>query len=247
MLFITKLPLLSRPTRRLMGWTMLLPLAVALNQFPARAVESGTIIPAPAVDVPVAPNGDLQTAVFAGGCFWGVQAVFQHVNGVESAVSGYSGGDKATAHYSDVSSGRTGHAESVKITFNPRIITYGQILRIYFSVAHDPTQLDRQGPDVGTQYRSAIFYGDDSQLAAARSYIAQLDQAHVFKQRIVTRVEPLQAFYPAESYHQDYLVHHPNSPYIVFNDLPKLENLKRLFPDFYRIEPKLVAAERSPS
>ena len=247
MLFFTNMPLLSRLTRHLIGWTLLLPLAAALSQFPARAAETGTIIPAPVVDMPEAPNGNLQTAVLAGGCFWGVQAVFQHVKGVESAISGYSGGDKATAHYNDVSSGRTGHAESVKITFNPRIITYGQILRIYFSVAHDPTQLDRQGPDVGTQYRSAIFYGDDSQSAVAQSYIAQLDQAHVFKQRIVTSVESLQAFYSAESYHQDYLVHHPNNPYIVFNDLPKLENLKHLFPDFYRAEPKLVAAERSPS
>jgi peptide-methionine (S)-S-oxide reductase len=243
MLFITKLPLLSRLTCRLIGWTLLLPVAVALSQFPARAVESGTIIPAPVVDPSEARSGDLQTAVLAGGCFWGLQAVFQHVKGVESAVSGYSGGDKATAHYNDVSSGRTGHAESVKIAFNPRIITYGQILRIYFSLAHDSTQLDRQGPDVGTQYRSAIFYSDDSQQATARSYIAQLDQAHVFKRRIVTRVEPLQAFYLAESYHQDYLVHHSNSPYIVFNDLPKLENLKHLFPDPYRAEPKLVAAE----
>jgi peptide-methionine (S)-S-oxide reductase len=233
MLFITKLPLLSRLTRRLIGWILLLPLAVALSQFPVRAVESGTIIPAPVVDASEARSGDLQTAVLAGGCFWGLQAVFQHVKGVESAVSGYSGGDKVTAHYNDVSSGRTGHAESVKVAFNPRIITYGQILRIYFSVAHDPTQLDRQGPDVGTQYRSAIFYSDDSQQAIARRYIAQLDQAHVFNRRIVTSVEPLQAFYPAESYHQDYLVHHSNSPYIVFNDLPKLENLKHLFPDYY--------------
>jgi peptide-methionine (S)-S-oxide reductase len=243
MLFITKLPLLSRLTRRLIGWILLLPLAVALSQFPVRAVESGTIIPAPVVDASEARSGDLQTAVLAGGCFWGLQAVFQHVKGVESAVSGYSGGDKVTAHYNDVSSGRTGHAESVKVAFNPRIITYGQILRIYFSVAHDSTQLDRQGPDVGTQYRSAIFYSDDSQQAIARSYIAQLDQAHVFNRRIVTRVEPLQAFYPAESYHQDYLVHHSNSRYIVFNDLPKLENLKHLSPDSYRAEPKLVAAE----
>jgi len=216
----------------------------ASTVFAAQAVE---IIPAPVVDMPETPSGNLQTAILADGCFWGVQAVFQHVKGVESAVSGYSGGDKATAQYDDVSSGRTGHAESVKITFNPRIITYGQILRIYFAVAHDPTQLDRQGPDVGTQYRSAIFYGDDLQQSVARSYVAQLDQAHVFKQRIVTRVEPLQAFYPAESYHQDYLAHHSNNPYIVFNDLPKLENLKNLFPDFYRAEPKLVAAVRSPS
>jgi len=247
MLCFTKLPLLSRVTRRLIGWALLLPLAAAVSQFPAHAVETGTIIPSPMVDMPEAPSGNLQTAVLAGGCFWGVQAVFQHVKGVESAVSGYSGGDKAAAHYNDVSSGRTGHAESVKITFDSRIITYGQILRIYFSIAHDPTQLDRQGPDVGSQYRSAIFYGDDLQSAVARSYIAHLEQTHVFKQRIVTRVESLQAFYPAETYHQDYLANHPNNPYVVFNDLPKLKNLKRLFPDRYRVEPKLVAAERSPS
>ena len=247
MLFFTKLSLLSYLTRRLIGWTLLLPLAAASSQVPARAAETGTIIPAPMVDMPEAQSGNLQTAILAGGCFWGVQAVFQHVKGVESAVSGYSGGDMATAQYNDVSSGQTGHAESVKITFDPRIITYGQILRIYFAVAHDPTQLDRQGPDVGTQYRSAIFSGDETQLAVARSYIAQLDQAHVFKQRIVTHVESLQAFYQAESYHQDYLVHYPNNPYIVFNDLPKLENLKHLFPGFYRSQPKLVAAERSPA
>jgi peptide-methionine (S)-S-oxide reductase len=218
----------------------------AAGQLSECAAESGTNIPAPPLDLLLTPDGKLQTAVLAGGCFWGIQAVFQHVKGVESAMSGYSGGEQATAHYETVSSGRTGHAESVKITFDPRVISYGQILRIFFAVAHDPTQRDRQGPDVGTQYRSAIFSGDESQLAVARSYISQLDQAHVFKQEIATRIEPLKAFYPAEGYHQDYLVRHPNSPYILYNDLPKLEALKRLFPDHYRAEPKLVAAQQAP-
>ena len=211
----------------------------------AGAAESGTNIPAPELDLPQTPTGALQTAVLAGGCFWGVQAVFQHVRGIEFAVSGYSGGDQATAQYEAVGSGRTGHAESVKITFDPRVITYGQILRIFFAVAHDPTQRDRQDPDVGPQYRSAIFSDDESQLAVARSYIAELDQAHVFRQSIATRIEPLKGFYPAESYHQDYLTYHPNSPYIVYNDLPKLEALKRLFPESYRAEPRLVAAQRT--
>ena len=224
------------------AWTIV----VAAGSFPIGAAESETNIPGPALDLPRTPDGKLQTVVLAGGCFWGVQAVFQHVNGVESAVSGYSGGEQATAHYETVGSGRTGHAESVKITFDPRVISYGQILRIFFAVAHDPTQRDRHGPDVGTQYRSAIFSGDESQLAVARIYISQLDQAHVFRQGIATRIEPLKAFYPAEGYHQDYLVRHPNSPYILYNDLPKLEALKRLFPDYYRAEPKLVAAQQAP-
>jgi len=223
---------------------LLLLVLSAVSGLPARA-ETSTIVPAPAFDTREAPNDNLSTAVLAGGCFWGVQAVFQHVKGVESAVSGYAGGEVASAHYRDVSSGRTGHAESVKIIFNPRIVTYGQILQIYFSVAHDPTQVDRQGPDVGTQYRSAIFYADESQRAIAERYIAQLDQAHAFRQRIVTRLEPLQAFYPAESYHQDYLTLHPNSPYIVINDLPKLENLRRLYGNRYRTEPKLVEQQSS--
>ena len=212
----------------------------------AGAAEGGTNIPAPALDLPQTPTSKLQTAVLAGGCFWGVQAVFQHVRGIESAVSGYSGGDQATAHYETVGSGRTGHAESVKVTFDPRVITYGQILRIFFAVAHDPTQRDRQDPDVGTQYRSVIFSAVESQLSVARSYIAQLDEAHVYRQSIATRIEPLKGFYPAESYHQDYLAYHPNNPYIVFNDQPKLEALKRLFPEFYRAEPKLVAAQPGP-
>jgi peptide-methionine (S)-S-oxide reductase len=230
---------------RIGGVASLLCVAAIFNHFPARAAETATIIPAPTRDGPQMVDSDLQTAILAGGCFWGIQAVFQHVKGVEAAVSGYAGGDQATAHYGDVSSGRTGHAESVKIVFNPRIVSYGQLLRIYFSVAHDPTQLDRQGPDVGTQYRSAIFYTDELQRTVAESYIAQLEQAHAFQHHIVTRSEPLRAFYPAESYHQDYLVLHPNSPYIVFNDLPKIENLRRLYPDLYRAEPKLVGTLQS--
>ena len=236
--------LLSPASCGLIGRAVLLLVLSALGGQPGRA-ETSTIIPAPAYDTREASNDNLSTAVLAGGCFWGVQGVFQHVKGVESAVSGYAGGEMASAHYHDVSSGRTGHAESVKIIFDPRIVTYGQILQIYFSVAHDPTQLDRQGPDVGTQYRSAIFYADDSQRTIAERYIAQLNQVHAFRQRIATRLEPLQAFYPAESYHQDYLVLHPNSPYIIINDLPKLENLHRLYGDRYRKEPKLVEQQSS--
>jgi peptide-methionine (S)-S-oxide reductase len=233
--------LLPTPARGLIGPVVLLLLLFgATYNLAARTVEPGSTIPAPAFDAPGAASDDLSTAVVAGGCFWGVQAVFQHVKGVESAISGYAGGDKAMAHYSNVSSGRTGHAESVEIIFNPRIVTYGQILQIYFSVAHDPTQLDRQGPDIGPQYRSAIFYTDETQRVIAERYIAQLDQSQAFPQRIATRLEPLLGFYPAESYHQDYLVLHPNSPYIIINDLPKLENLRRLYANMYRAEPKLV-------
>ncbi len=235
-----------RPIAAICGTIVALTL-LAFAGLSARAAEDATVIPAPAVDLPPATDGQLQTAVLAGGCFWGVQAVFQHVKGVESAVSGYAGGEQATAQYEMVATGRTGHAESVKITFDPRVVSYGQILRIYFSVVHDPTQLNRQGPDYGPQYRSAIFSSDEAQLAVARHYITQLDQAHVFQRSIATKLEPLHGFYPAEAYHQDYLVRHPANPYIVFNDLPKLDNLKQLFPDFYRAEPKLVAANRSPS
>ena len=186
-----------------------------------------------------------EVAVLAGGCFWGVQGVFQHVKGVSSAVSGYDGGDKATAHYEMTSRGDTGHAESVRIAFNPSEISYGRILQIYFSVAHDPTELDRQGPDEGSQYRSAIFPMSDEQASVAKAYIAQLNQARVFNAAIVTKIEPGRTFYPAEDYHQDFLALNPTYPYIVFNDLPKIENLKRLFPDVYRTEPVLVRAGHS--
>jgi peptide-methionine (S)-S-oxide reductase len=181
--------------------------------------------------------------VLAGGCLWGVQGVFQHVEGVTSAVSGYAGGDAQTAQYETVSGGGTGHAEAVKITYDPRRISYGRILQIYFSVAHDPTQLNRQGPDVGTQYRSAIFPADAEQARVAKAYVEQLDRAGVFDAAIVTRIEPDRSFYPAEDYHQDYLTLHPTSPYIAINDLPKVEALERLFPDAYRAEPVLVAAQ----
>jgi peptide-methionine (S)-S-oxide reductase len=201
-------------------------------------------IPGPLLDE---PSGQAQSevAVLAGGCFWGVQGVFQHVNGVTQAVSGYAGGSQATAKYETVSSGRTSHAESVQITFDPQKISYGHILQIYFSVAHDPTELNRQGPDVGTQYRSGIFPTSIEQARIAKAYIDQLNKAAVFKAPIVTTLEPDQTFYPAEAYHQDFLTRNPTHPYIVFNDLPKIENLKRLQPDVYRADPVLVAAAGS--
>ena len=194
--------------------------------------RSSKVFPAPAADELAGTSGP-QTAVLAGGCFWGIQAVFQHVKGVISATSGYAGGDARTAEYELVSTGETGHAESVKIVYDPAKITYGQLLRIFFSVAHDPTQLDRQGPDTGTQYRSSIFYTSAEQKRIAEAYIAQLDQARVFPDRIVTRIVPLPAFYPAEAYHQDYATRHPDNLYIVYNDAPKVEHLRQQFPDFY--------------
>src|SRR5579864_4870130 len=190
-------------------------------------------VPAPVQDASRAAAPGQQTAVLSGGCFWGVQAVFQHVKGVISATSGYAGGSAKTAQYETVSTGETGHAESVQIVYDPSQITYGELLRIFFSVAHDPTQLNRQGPDEGTQYRSAIFYGNDEQKRIADAYIAQLNQAKVFARSIVTQVVPLQAFYPAEAYHQNYATLHPNQPYIVFNDAPKVEHLRQQFPDLY--------------
>ena len=183
---------------------------------------------------PAHAAGATETAVFAGGCFWGVEAVFEHVKGVTSAVSGYSGGSAGTAHYEIVSSGRTGHAESVQVSFDPRQVSYAELLQVFFTVAHDPTQLNRQGPDVGTQYRSAIFYANDAQKRAAEQAIARLSASDAFSRPIVTQVVPLKAFYPAEAYHQDYLAHHPTQPYIVFNDLPKLTALEREFPKLYR-------------
>jgi peptide-methionine (S)-S-oxide reductase len=210
---------------------------------PAMARE-GIVIPAPAIDMPVPAGAGNQVTVLAGGCFWGVQGVFQHVEGVVGAVSGYAGGKAATAHYEEVGSGQTGHAESVQITYDPAKISYGKLLQIFFSVAHDPTQRDRQGPDVGTQYRTAIFPQNQEQDRIARAYIAQLDKAHVFDAAIATKVEPGQSFYRAEAYHQDYLTLHPTQLYIVYNDLPKIENLKRLFPDFYRDQPVLVSQAR---
>ena len=208
---------------------------------PGRSGEAAVVLPAPAVDNPRAA-GPMQTAVLAGGCFWGVQGVYQYTKGVKRVLSGYSGGDRSTAQYEKVGTGRTGHAESVEIVFDPKEISYGEILRIYFSVAHDPTELDRQGPDVGTQYRSAIFYADAQQKRIADAYIAQLDKARAFRRPIVTRVDPLKGFYAAEAYHQDFLILNPSYPYIVINDLPKIVNLKRLFPEQYRDKPVLARA-----
>jgi peptide-methionine (S)-S-oxide reductase len=190
-------------------------------------------VPAPVVDARRATAPAQQTAVISGGCFWGIQAVFQHVKGVISATSGYSGGSSKTAEYEIVSTGETGHAESVQIVYDPSQITYGELLRVFFSVAHDPTQLNRQGPDEGPQYRSSIFYANDEQKRIAEAYIAQLDQAKVFPRRIVTQVVPLKAFYPAEAYHQNYAALHPNQPYIVYNDAPKVEHLRQEFPDLF--------------
>jgi peptide-methionine (S)-S-oxide reductase len=197
------------------------------------AAGPAVALPNPSVDAPLATTKGQQTAVFAGGCFWGIQAVFEHLKGVIRATSGYSGGSADTAQYEKVSTGRTGHAESVQVIYDPSQITYGQLLRVFFSVAHDPTQLNRQGPDVGTQYRSAIFYISDDQKRIAQAYVDQLNQAKVFPQAIVTQVVALQTFYPAEDYHQDYAVHHPDNMYIVINDLPKVEHLHKQFPELY--------------
>jgi peptide-methionine (S)-S-oxide reductase len=200
----------------------------------ANAAEGIAVLPSPTVDAPLATKSGKQSAVVAGGCFWGIQAVFQHVRGVKSATSGYSGGSSSTAEYETVSTGETGHAESVDITFDPSQVSYGQLLKIFFSVAHDPTQLNRQGPDSGTQYRSVIFYANDEQKDIAESYIAQLNQARVFARPVVTQVVPLKAFYMAESYHQNYATLHPDNPYIARNDAPKVENLRQQFPELYK-------------
>jgi len=220
-------------------------LGVAISAFaavPSFAAEDAVVIPPPAMDAP--PTGGTQTAVLAGGCFWGVQGVFQHTAGVLNAVSGYSGGSKTTADYQMVSTGTTGHAESVQITYDPKKISYGRILQIFFSVVHDPTQLNRQGPDSGTQYRSAIFTADLEQKKVAEAYIAQLNAAKVYRKPIVTKVSPLEGFFPAEAYHQDYLTLHPNQPYIAYNDIPKVENLKKLFAENYLEKPTLVSSAK---
>jgi peptide-methionine (S)-S-oxide reductase len=209
----------------------------------AVAAESAVRIPVPAMDEPAAA-GKLKTAVLAGGCFWGVQGVYQHLKGVKNVLSGYAGGGRASADYASVSEGDSGHAESVEIVYDPAQVTYGQILQVFFSVAHDPTQLNRQGPDTGTQYRSAIFYGSDSQKKIAEAYIAQLNAAGVFPQPIVTRVDPLKGFFAAERYHQDYLLNHPSEPYIVINDLPKVRNFHRMLPALYNARAVTVAGNR---
>lgn len=194
---------------------------------------SGVAIPDPTLDAPLATTKGEQKAVFAGGCFWGIEAVFEHVKGVVDVTVGYSGGTAKTANYEPVSTGKTGHAESVQITYDPSQITYGQLLKVFFAVAHDPTELNRQGPDSGTQYRSAIFYANEEQKRIAGAYITQLGQAKVFEQPIVTQVVALNSFYPAEAYHQDYATRHPDDSYIVFNDLPKVENLRQQLPGLY--------------
>jgi peptide-methionine (S)-S-oxide reductase len=235
----------SIPRRTIRRWTAVgaaLSLALGLG-VGARAVgfggEAAVLVPPPAVDHPPVDkvSAPTQVAVLAGGCFWGVQGVYQHVRGVQQVLSGYAGGTRETADYETVSRGASRHAESVEIRFDPKEVSYGEILQIYFSVVHDPTQLDRQGPDVGPQYRSNIFYADDTQKRIALAYIAQLDRARVFGRQIVTRVDPLGGFYPAEAYHQDFLIRNPTYPYIVVHDLPKLEHLKKMFPARYRERP----------
>jgi peptide-methionine (S)-S-oxide reductase len=216
-------------------------LGIALWRTPLFGAEAPVALEPPALDNPKIP-GPTQTAVLAGGCFWGVQGVFEHVRGVRSVIAGYAGGDAATARYESVSSGTTGHAESVKIVFDPAAISYGQILQIAFSVVHDPTQLDRQGPDVGSQYRSAVFYADEAQKRIAEAYIGQLDRSHAFSRPIVTRVDPLHGFFAAEDYHQDYLIHNPSVPYIALIDMPKIDNFKRTYPELYS-EPAVLARD----
>jgi peptide-methionine (S)-S-oxide reductase len=235
-----------KSTGALIAGALLLAPLMMLASGHSRAAEPAVAIPPPALDE-TAPASGLQTVVVAGGCFWGMQAIYEHTKGVTLAVSGYSGGSKETAHYQMVGTERTGHAESVSITYDPRQITLGKILQIYLSVAHNPTELNYQGPDSGTSYRSAIFYANDEQKRIAAAYIEQLDKAHAFASPIVTKLEPLTGFYPAEDYHQDFAVVHPAYPYIVFNDLPKVENLKRMFPDYYRDTPVTVMASNKPT
>jgi peptide-methionine (S)-S-oxide reductase len=234
---------MTRATWSLSVVAVLIVAALAGRTHHASA-ETATAVPLPAVDL---PPGDAASAslVLAGGCFWGVQGVYQHVKGVTNAVSGYTGGDKKTADYESVSTGRTGHAESVQLTYDPRQISFGRLLQIFFSVVHDPTEVNRQGPDVGTEYRSAIFPLNADQARVAQAFIAQLDQARIFRKPIATKIESDRVFYPAEGYHQDYLVHNPNAPYIVYNDLPKITALQRVFPELYRATPVLVSSARS--
>lgn len=224
------------------GFTAALLVTAAVSLALAKGSKEGSI-PAPAADSALAAKSGAESVVFSGGCFWGVQAVFQHVKGVMSATSGYSGGEAKTARYEAVSTGETGHAESVKVVYDPSQVTYGQLLHVFFSVAHDPTELNRQGPDDGTQYRSVVFYTTPDQLRLTKAYIEQLDGAHAFKHSIVTQVVPLKAFYPAEAYHQNYATDHPDSMYIWANDAPKVANLKKEFPQLYRGSPQLVAVK----
>ena len=237
---IERAPNLSR--RAILATFALLADAAVWYAMPVFAGEAAVIIPAPVDDIAATAGTGTETAVFAGGCFWGVQGVFQHVKGVSSAVSGYAGDAAKSAKYDIVGSGATGHAEAVRVTYDPKQVSYGRLLQIYFSVAHNPTELNRQGPDTGTQYRSTLFPINADQLRVAKSYIAQLDTAKAFGRAIVTTVEPQQTFYPAEAYHQDFLTRNPNHPYIVINDLPKVVNLQRVFPTLYRAQPVLVGA-----
>ena len=235
----------TAPRARLRRFPLLATLAGALAVLAAlrlaHTAETAVAIPPPAVDEP-ASDARSETAVFAGGCFWGVQGVFQHVKGVRRAVSGYAGGSRADAHYERVGGGDTGHAESVQVTFDPREVSYGQLLQVYFSVAHDPTQLNRQGPDAGSQYRSTIFATTPAQEDVATKYIGQLSRSNAYARPIVTTIETGRTFFPAEDYHQNYLTLHPREPYIVYNDLPKIEHLKAMFPALYRDPPVLVPA-----
>ncbi len=227
--------------------TLVLALAALLGLQAARQAGADAInkpIPPPALDTPAAEATGPQTAVLAGGCFWGLQGMFEHVKGVTRVVAGYSGGSKESAHYEMVGTERTGHAESVEITFDPKQVSYGQLLQLYFSVAHDPTEVDRQGPDTGPSYRSEIFYNSPTQRRIAEAYVAQLGKANVFDRAIATRIEQEKGFYPAEDYHQDFLIHNPHYPYIVINDLPKIDALKRVYPQLYRPAPVTVGGGR---
>jgi peptide-methionine (S)-S-oxide reductase len=233
-----------KPRRKLLLAAAMLLSAVAFFSVSRLSADEARVVPAPAIDVPASQKTGLETAVFAGGCFWGVQGVFQHVKGVTEAASGYAGGSEKTAKYSTVGTGTTGHAESVRVTFDPSKVSYSRLLQIYFSVALDPTELNRQGPDTGTQYRSTIFPTNSEQAKIASAYISQLNAAHAFSKSVVTTVETGRSFYAAEDYHQNFLALNPTYPYIVINDLPKVENLKRLFPGDFRADPVLVAVAK---
>jgi len=231
-----------RTSRNALAGAALVAMATLTGFSCSGHAEGAVALPKPASDE--TNTGATETAVLSGGCFWGVQGVFEHVKGVKQVLSGYAGGAAATAQYEIVSTGATGHAESVQIVFDPKQVSYGEILRIFFSVAHDPTELNYQGPDSGTQYRSNIWYASAEQKRVAEAYIAQLGKGHAFTTAIVTRVDPLKGFYPAEAYHQDFLIHNPTYPYIVYNDLPKIENLKHVLPEDYRPMPVMVASAR---
>src|SRR5579871_5981110 len=223
----------KKKVRMIRSFIRLFPILCLLATLACHASSAPVKLPDAAADTPLSKTKGTQTVVLAGGCFWGIQAVFEHVKGVSSATAGYSGGAANTAQYETVSTGRTGHAESVRVVYDPSQVSFGQILKVFFSVAHDPTELNRQGPDEGTQYRSVIFYSNEDQKRVAQAYIAQLNQGKLFPEPIVTQTVALQAFYPAEAYHQDYAVHHPDEPYIAINDLPKVDHLKQTLPELY--------------